>query len=226
MPIRINLLAEAQALEEERRKDPVKRALMGSAVVVVVMLLWSMILQFKIWAVKSELSGYQAKWESIDKDYQLSVSSHRELIQAENRLAALESLNTNRFLWGTALNALQQTMNGVDRIRVVRLRAQQNYLSEPGKPAVTNGVTVIPAKPITASEKISISVEAKDFSNPPGGQVSLFKKSILAVPYFKDGLQKTNGVLLTSLSPPQDDPETLQPFVKFTLQCHFPEKVR
>ena len=46
------------------------------------------------------------------------------------------------------------------------------------------------------------------------------------MPYFKDGLQKTNGVLLTSLSPPQDDPETGQTFVKFTLQCLFPEEVR
>ena len=35
MPIRINLLAEAQAAEEMRRRDPVKRALWGASIVVV-----------------------------------------------------------------------------------------------------------------------------------------------------------------------------------------------
>jgi len=226
MPIRINLLAEAQALEDERRRDPVKRAFIGSVVLVTSVLLWSALLQLKIWALKSDLGGYQAKWESIDKEYQLAVQSQRELIQTEQKLASLDALHTNRFNWGTALNALQQTMNGVDRINVVRLKANQNYLTEAGRAAITNGTDVIPAQPASAVEKINISIEAKDFSSPPGSQVNLFKKSIMAVPYFKDGLQKTNGVLLTSLSPPQDDGESGQPFVKFTLQCHFPDKVR
>ena len=39
-------------------------------------------------------------------------------------------------------------------------------------------------------------------------------------------LQKTNGVQLLSLSPPQIDPLGRNQYVKFSLQCSFGEKVR
>ena len=41
MPIHINLLAEAQAAEELRRHDPVKRAIFIGISLVVVALMWS-----------------------------------------------------------------------------------------------------------------------------------------------------------------------------------------
>jgi len=41
MPIRLNLLAEAQAAEEARRRDPVKRAIWIGALLVSVVLVWS-----------------------------------------------------------------------------------------------------------------------------------------------------------------------------------------
>ena len=63
-------------------------------------------------------------------------------------------------------------------------------------------------------------------TNPqPGGQDRL-KESISTVPFFQTHLQKTNGVLLTSLSAPQVGPLGGTPFVTFTLQCSFQERVR
>ena len=47
MPIRINLLAEQQAAEELRRRDPVKRAIWVAGFFVVVVVVWSGYLQFK-----------------------------------------------------------------------------------------------------------------------------------------------------------------------------------
>lgn len=223
MPIRINLLAEVQAEEEARRKDPVKRMTLGAAVLVTAVALWCGILQLKIFALKANSRGLDIKWQDLEPTYLTVAESQRELMESEKKLAALESLRTNRFNWGTVLDAFQQTMKGVDSVRVVRIKGEQVYKVTGGTPPGTGGESGTPGQ---AVEQISISVEALDASNPPGGQVNRFKESILAVPYFQAQLQKTNGVLLTSLSPPQVDNETGSQFVKFTLQCHFPEKVR
>src|SRR5437879_330946 len=104
MPIRLNLLAEAQAAEELRRKDPVKRAIVAAAVVLGLILTWSSSLQFKIIRSKGELKQLQAQWSQIEKSYQAAVESKRKSIEVEDHLSALQQLKTNRFLWGTALN--------------------------------------------------------------------------------------------------------------------------
>jgi hypothetical protein len=226
MPIRINLLAEAQADEELRRKDPVKRTLIGAVGVVALALCWCMVQQFKIITAKATLSSVSTQWEEIRTAYDEAVASRTKLMDAENKLDSLEMLRTNRFLWGNALDAVQRTLNGVDNIHMVRLSSEQVYDLDPGTPPRTNDTVVLPGKPATASEKISLSLEAIDSNEQPGSQVTKFKQSILGMSYFKDNLQQTNGVLLTSLSPPQSDGGGGKPFVKFTLQCFFPEKVR
>jgi hypothetical protein len=226
MPIRINLLAEAQAAEEERRKDPVKLAIWLTGFLVFLVLLWAMTLQFKLMASKSELNQAQVKWTSIEKGYQLAVENQRKFMDAEQKLAALDRLTTNRFLWGTALNAFQQTLNGVDDVQVVRFKTEQTYTLTEEIKARTNGTSVVAGRPATAIEKISMTIEAMDSSRQPGSQVSKFKDSIAQVPYFHTSLQQTNGVLLTSLSAPQAGGLGRNAFVLFTLQCSFPEKVR
>ena len=54
MAIHINLLAESQALEEMRRRDPVKRAIWVGAIVGALVLAWSGYLQVKLMAATSE----------------------------------------------------------------------------------------------------------------------------------------------------------------------------
>jgi hypothetical protein len=226
MPIRINLLAEAQALEESRRKDPVKRAIIGASCVVACVLFWAAILQVRIIAARGGLNDLNSDWKAIEKQYDVVVGYKRQNIDADDKLSALQNYTTNRFLWGTAFNALQQTLNGIDDVQVVRLKADQSYLfTEETKPR-TNGTVFIPGKPSTATEKLVVQLEAIDASAQPGSQVSRFKQSITSVPYFQDKLQKTNGVLLTSLSAPMVGSLTRKPYVMFTLQCFFPEKVR
>src|SRR5437868_2272505 len=99
MPIKINLLAEAQAAEELRRKDPVKRAILGAILVVFAALAWSSAIQVKMLTRKSELNGVEASWKRIEKDYQAAVESRRRVLEAEEKLVALQQLTTNRFLW-------------------------------------------------------------------------------------------------------------------------------
>lgn len=226
MPIRINLLAEAQAEEELRRKDPVKRAFMGASTIVCLVLLWCGFKQFEIISASSEYEGFASQWAEIETDHKAAVRRLTSLKDTENRLDSLENLRTNRFLWGTALNSVQQTLDGVTNIQVVLLRSEQTFVVDEGTPNRTNDTVIIRGKPATSTESMSLYLEAVDFSNPPGAQVNKFKKAISLVPYFQQNLKQTNGVLLTSLSPPHLEGGRGRPFVKFTVECVYPEKVR
>ena len=226
MPIRINLLAEAQAADEERRKDPVKRGAYVAGFLVFLLGLWAASLQFKIIGAKSELGRLESKYKAIEKEYKTAVEAQRNSIEAEQKAAALQQMTTNRFLWGNLLNAFQQTLGAMEDVQVVRLKADQSYTIGEGTPNRTNEASVIPGKPPTATEKISLTIDAMDVSQRPGVRVNQFKESIATVPYFKDGLTKTNGVLLMSRSAPQNSPNGRSTFVMFSLKCSFPEKTR
>src|SRR5206468_3329561 len=107
--------------------------------------------------------------------------------------------------------------SGVDDVHVVRFKTDQVYAQS--EEAKSKG------KP-TSTEKINLVIDAVDSSPQPGSQVSKLKEGIGSVPYFRSNLQKTNSVLLTSLSAPAMGPLGRNPYVMFTLQCYFPEKVR
>jgi hypothetical protein len=226
MPIRINLLAEAQAAEEQRRKDPVKRAVLVAGLCVASILLWSSTLQVKIVAARSNLNGLEGNWKSIEKQYQTALEKRRLSLETEEKLSALDNYTTNRFLYGTLLDSFQQTLTGVENLQVMRLRTEQLYtLTEETKPR-TNNTQVIPGRPALSSEKITLMVDAVDSSPSPGGNVKRFKEAIGGVPFFQDHLQKTNGILLTQLSAPINGPLHKNPYVTFTLQLYLPEKTR
>ena len=225
MPIRINLLAEAHATEEERRKDPVKRGTYVAAFIVALVVLWTVTLQLRIIAARSQLRGIDTKWKGIEKGYQTAVEAQKKNIEAEHKLAALFEMTTNRFLWGNLLNGFQQTLGGVQEVQVVRLRGDQSYSIAEGTPPRTNGTIITPGKPGTATEKIVVKIDARDVS-PQGKRVNQFKESIAKAEFFKDNLSKTNGVLLTGRSAPQVKQGNQQPFVMFTLECNLPEKTR
>jgi len=219
MPIRINLLAEAQAAEESRRKDPVKRAVLGGALIVLAVLVWSSTVQVQVMASKSELRNLDVTWKRMEKDYQLAVDTKRQSLDADEKLKALQQLTTNRFLWGTTLDALQRTLNGIDDVRVTRIKTEQTY-------TVVDAVGGKLPKPASSTERIMVTLEAIDASPQPGSRINNFKANIANEPYFQANIQKTNGVTLLSFSPPQLEGNGRNPFVKFSLQCLFPEKVR
>ena len=127
MPIRINLLAEAQAAEELRRKDPVKKAFVVAGLVIGLVLFWSSTLQIKIISEKGHLNQLEAKWSSIEKSYKVAVDTRRQSLEAEQKIASLHRYTTNRFLLGTVLNALQKTASGNEDVQVVRLKTEQSY---------------------------------------------------------------------------------------------------
>jgi Tfp pilus assembly protein PilN len=212
MPIRINLLAEAQAIEEMRRKDPVKRSIWVGSFLVFVTLLVAATLQFKIIAARSEISTLQMSWKTMEKQVQDINEQRGKTRELEKKLSAIDQFTTNRMLWANVLNALQHTP--VDGVQLVRVRAEQTFtLNDTG--GKTN-------RPATVTERIVLSLDGRDFLL--GDQVPRFKDGLAAYPYFADNLQKTNNVQLTSLSAPMS--EGTRSFRAFGLQLFFAEKER
>lgn len=224
MPIKINLLAEAIAAEEERRRDPVKRGTYIAAALVLCVVLWAATLQIKIMSAKSALGALESKWKLIEKSYQAAVDSQKASFEAEQRLSALHEMSTNRFLWGNALNAFQQTLANVEGVQLLKFKTEQTYMITDGTPARTNGTKVVQGRPPTSTERISITLEAMDVS--AGRRVNQFKEAIANVPFYKENLNKTNGLILLSRSAPQSGANGNTTFVTFSLKATFPEKTR
>jgi len=221
MPIRLNLLAEAQALEELRRRDPVKRAVLVGVVLLVCTLIWSSSLMFQKMAAESNLTTLEANINSNEKEYKQILENEKRRNESQAKLAALNQLATNRFLVGNLLNALQKCV--VDNVQLVHMQVDQKYVLTEAVKAKTNDNRSLP-KPATATEKIALTLEAKESGPGAGDAVSRLQEALSRSAYFQDGL-KTNGFRLKSLGSPQQDPAG-QTFVLFTLEAHFPDKTR
>jgi hypothetical protein len=223
MPIRINLLAEAQAAEDFRRRDPVKRMILWGVFAVALMLLWWSWLQLRVIVADKNLYQVEAQIQSRTNTSQLVLISQAKITGANEKLTALQKLSQSRFLQGNLLNALQQAT--VDNVQLLRLRVDQTYFTTERTTPTTNGTRITPSQPGTVTEKIVVSLDARDYSSNPGDQVNKFKDAISQQPYFQTALNKTNGVRLASLSSPQVGPDG-KLSVMFTLQCFYPDQTR
>jgi hypothetical protein len=225
MPIRINLLAEAQALEEMRRRDPVKRAILVGICLVGIVMMWSSMLQVQVMYSKSTLGRWEANLNSHTNDYFQTVNDQAKLASINQRLAALNDLAASRFLESSLLDALQQSTAA--GIQIVRLRTAQTYATtEEVKPKKDGRVTT-PGKPATSTEKIVLGIDAKDTSPNPGGvAVNKFKSNLTDSAYFKDSGLSTNQILLKRVDAPLVDTESGLPYVLFSFECLYPERTR
>jgi hypothetical protein len=229
MAIRINLLAEAQAAEDARRRDPVKRAIWVSALLIALMLVWSSSVQLKAMMASSEVSHLEAQMKSHTNEFSRVLEDRRRIDEIRHKQASLEQLTSSRFLQGSFLNALQMT--NIDAVQLVRMRMEQTYARVDEVKARTNELSkVIPGRPGTSTEKILVTLEANDCSVNPGDQVNKYKEAIGGVPYMRELLGKTNGVVLKNISPPTfsnvPGPNAGKASVQFSLECRLPEKTR
>jgi len=224
MPIRLNLLAEAQALEDQRRRDPVKRAIWIGALLIALVLVWGSSLQLKALLANQALSKVGDQMKAITNEFSKVVDSQKKITDINHRLITLHSLATNRFLNGNLLNALQQAV--VDDIQLSQVRVGQSYtLVEATKPN-TNSIKAVPGRPATVTEQIILSLEGTDSSPSPGDEVTKFKELLAKHPYFQAILDRTNQLSLKSISAPQISPETGRAIVQFSLEAHLPPRTR
>lgn len=223
MPIRLNLLAEAQAAEEMRRRDPAKRVLWAAALLISLMLVWSSSLFLKGVLANKDVGLVQDQMNSHTNQYQGILDNQKKAAEIKTKLGALHQLATIRFLNGTLLNALQQITG--DDMHLVHLKVEQIYVpTEQTKPR-TNANKVLPPKAATVTEKIVVTLDGKDTS-PSGDQYDKFKDTLASNPYFQAALGKTNGVTLKSFLPAAASSDSGKNFVQFTLECRYAEKTR
>jgi hypothetical protein len=220
MPIRINLLSEALAAEELRRRDPVKQAIFAGAFFVALSLVWfssvrltSVVKNIKLDQVKHEVAQHT-------NDYARALNSKKRNYDLQSRLDSLDQLVTNRFLQGNLLNALQQIY--VTNVVLSHLRVDQRSATTPAVSARTNNGVLIPGHPATVTEHVLLTLGARDFSSNPGDQVERFKEALFQQDYFHLHLQ-TNGIRLSSLSGLQT-PVDSKPHVVFGLECRFTDR--
>lgn len=226
MPIRINLLAEAQAAEELRRKDPVKRAIFLGSTCVAIMLVASGVIQWQVMHTNSQAKAFSKQVQAITNDYSAVMDNFNRLQELKLNMRGLDILASERFLNGTLLNTLQQVH--VDNVQLIRLRTEQTYTltDEPKPKPGTAGTTAKALKPATSAEKFTLVLEARDTSPSPGDLVPKFKEALAKNDYFQTLLGTNNELRLANYSPPTLLPELGRSVVQFTLESRVPDKVR
>jgi len=208
MPIQINLLTEALAQEERRKKDPVKRAIFAGALLVALTLVWFSSISLEHMVANSNLARVQNEIQAHTNDYNVVVGNMKKINAEQSSLDALQKLSSARFLQGNLMNALQQLY--VSNVCLMSLQVDQSYT-----PSGSGSVV----------EHVMLTLNAKDSSPNPGDQVNPCKDAIGQLPFFKYSLQTNDGVKLSTLSAPESAPGS-KSFVLFTIQCRFSDQTR
>ena len=227
MPIRLNLLAEAQAAEEMRRRDPVKRAIWVGSLLVAMALAWAGYVYAQGLMVKHSLALVEKQISVRTNEYKAVMDNQKKADEIRKKLGALRQLATNPFLQGSLLNGLQHV--SLDDVQLMRVKVDQLYtLTEEVKAKTNSEGRVTAGKPATITEGITLTLDAKD-STPkpgePGDQVNPFKDAIATNAYFQSVLSRSNAVQLRNVSPLNVPPDG-RPFRLFTLECNYPKQSR
>ncbi len=219
MPIRINLLAEDQAAEEMRRKNPVKLGIWIGSFMVFIMLLWIFKLHIDIHFSQQSYKLYDDSWKAAAAKYGSVTNNNAKISDADIRLNALDRLATNRFYWASVLNALQQTM--IKDIQITRITGVQKYTKEDPR-TIGSGPT---AKKIPGSmtEAVSIYIDGKDY-NPAAQNYDKFKETLCNYGFFVKGLGRRDGFVLETVSSPSADAsDPSRQYAVFKLVSRYPE---
>lgn len=222
MPIRINLLAEDQAAEELRRKDPVRRAICIGAACAGLMAAVSLVVQSQTLAANHRVAGLSDHIQAVTNDFAAVMRDTERLKQARLNMRGLELLAAERFLNGSLLNALQQTT--LEGVQLVRLRTEFDYTLVGEARSRTDAAKVL--KAATAAERIGILIEARDSSPNPGDQMARFRSALSSQPHLSTLISTNNEFRLINLAPLQVAPGTDRLSVQFTLESRLPEKIR
>jgi hypothetical protein len=224
MPIRINFLAEQQVRDEERRRDPVKRASYVAAGLVALLLAWGAYLQFQFMGVRRQTSASQGQFKQIEAQYKQALADEVSIAHYKARLESLEKLASTRVLWGSCLNALQ--LASQPQVRLRRLNTLQRFAVTPAVAARTNktGVITVPRIPAISMESTTVLVDMVDVSPNPGEQVKPCQERIAAQPFFSDnnaaGRTVSLGAVMRDLTPGS------LPYQEFVLEFKFQDRER
>ena len=220
-PLSINLLAEAQEEAEMRRRDPVPKVKWATAAVVALLLMAGVYLQVKIWQQRRVLTRARAELAGLQSrpTYVREVGLVTDLSSNLSRLAA------SRFLWASALDALQQV--ALPDIQVVRLEGRQVLRpiqeSKTTPESLPDGNRAGGGPPAKVGETITWTIAAKDYGEPP--QAERFIQQFNRIDYFRNNLRESDSVLLRDRQSRTIDPTDIRrSFILFSIECTFAER--
>ena len=218
----LNMISEELEARERRRRDPVRHAAFAACFIICLFLVWAGNLKYKMGRVDAELRRDKAareQWEKERRDVSLSKG---RVAAANYTYSALRQHATNRFLFATALNALQQAT--VEDIQLTRLVLQQSVMNVEARKNITENGVFVARKPGSSTETVSLTLQAKNFAGPE--QREKFIEKLSAIPYFKEHLRPTEPVVLRNHLSRQADPlDPSKTFNLFTLECIYPDRV-
>lgn len=221
MPIRINLLAEEQYLAEIRRRDPVKRAAWLGGFLFCLMLGWWGWVLFSSHNAKIAVAGHKESFKRIETKAKETGDQIKKAGDIEMNIHSLNRMATNRVLWSSCMNALQECVVG--QIQVTRIRVDQSYNVVPAVLSKERGKS----KPASSTEHIVLVIVARDYGRSEDEGSTKFKDRIQAHPWFKQYLAKENPISFKGFTDPTPDKEDpTRVFVSFTIECAFTEQVR
>lgn len=219
----LNLIAEELEERARRRRDPVRHLAVAASFIIAALIFWAIQLRVRIWGIERQLkadSAERVEWERFRREITLAKG---RLAEANQTFAALQSHYTNRFVFASALNALQ--FAAMDQIQLTKLTIQHSIVNTEAKKAViVDKNKTIPRKPGSSTEKVSITVQAKNFGGPQ--EREKFIEKIASVPYFQQSLRKDEPIILRNHLARQVDPlDPAKTFNLFTIECMFPDRV-
>ena len=215
--VRLNLLAEQRETEEMRRRDPVKLAYLVGALAFVLILIWGSYLRITAIEADAAVDRRMATLKTLQQQSSQVAADAKRAGELERALLALQQLQTNRFDWAPAFEALKHTV--VDDVQVVRIKTEQTVTFVPSLRPVTNSAGVTPGRKAITTEKNTISIQAKDFADPPAAEK--FMDTIKRYPWFQQNLRRTEPIRLKDRSAPQADPtDPAKTFILFTVECY------
>ncbi|MGA2543625.1 MAG: hypothetical protein ABSG78_18915 [Verrucomicrobiota bacterium] len=221
MPIRINLMAEAQAAEEARRRNPVKLGIWIAGFCVALVGLWIAKVQMDIYFAKMDLNSLNAQWKAAEEKYNSVTNEEARIAVIQGKIAALDHLQTNRFLWGPVLNALQQTV--VDPIQVTHIWGLQTYEAEPNK-SIGAGATMKTIPGMANFEKVKLFIAGKDYS-PAAEGYKKYEDTLNHYDFFAKIMGGRDGFTIDGAPGPKfpDAPGSAREFRVFTLTNQLPD---
>ena len=102
----------------------------------------------------------------------------------DHRIAQLDRLSTNRYLWGTFLNTLQ--LNMLDDIQLTSIKTVEEYTVNPAIPPRTVDGKTVPGTNAFSVRKIVVTLDGKDWKLRPA-----ILREIPAMPLHQRILQPT-----------------------------------
>lgn len=166
-----------------------------------------------------------AEWRRLDGQVSPVMTNLSRTASNKHKLARLEELSTNRFLWSEPLRALFRDCT-IPKIKVAQVDAAQDYVLTPAsKDAHTHRLTI----PATSVEKIRLRIDARDFAPAAEANYTKFMETIKDNPYFRTHLWQPAPIEFIERGPSirmQAAEGDLQMARVFLFDCVFPDKER